>query len=226
MAFSSIKVHINYLLWRFGVRNVLPSYYIQKVEIIEGNEPLAPIVETDKLLLDHRIGTQHSARKSIVERLNQAAAGLPSGFKLLIVEAFRSLERQQQCWEEERMAIATANPHASPLEVDRLTSLIVANPTNNNTGGHQTGAAVDLTLADADGKEVFMGTGVQEFKAETPTNAEVPAEIANRRAILRKAMESAGFVNYPGEWWHFSCGDRLWAAYKLEPSAHFGPLVK
>jgi D-alanyl-D-alanine dipeptidase len=24
-------------------------------------------------------------------------------------------------------------------------------------------------------------------------------------------MESAGFLRHPGEWWHFSLGDQLWA---------------
>ena len=25
-------------------------------------------------------------------------------------------------------------------------------------------------------------------------------------------MKKAGFVNYPPEWWHWSYGDRYWAA--------------
>ena len=26
-------------------------------------------------------------------------------------------------------------------------------------------------------------------------------------------MTTAGFTNYPAEWWHYSYGDRMWAAY-------------
>jgi D-alanyl-D-alanine dipeptidase len=31
------------------------------------------------------------------------------------------------------------------------------------------------------------------------------------RQTLRQAMEGAGFVQHPNEWWHFSWGDQLWA---------------
>lgn len=27
-------------------------------------------------------------------------------------------------------------------------------------------------------------------------------------------MAKEGFINFPGEWWHFSYGDRVWSAYK------------
>ena len=27
-------------------------------------------------------------------------------------------------------------------------------------------------------------------------------------------MKSQDFVQYPGQWWHYSYGDRYWAAYK------------
>lgn len=38
-------------------------------------------------------------------------------------------------------------------------------------------------------------------------------EQKDNRKVLCKAMQRAGFVNYPLEWWHFSYGDKMWAAY-------------
>jgi D-alanyl-D-alanine dipeptidase len=31
------------------------------------------------------------------------------------------------------------------------------------------------------------------------------------RQILLQIMTQAGFRRHPGEWWHFSIGDQLWA---------------
>jgi D-alanyl-D-alanine dipeptidase len=36
-------------------------------------------------------------------------------------------------------------------------------------------------------------------------------------------MSTAGFLNYPTEWWHFSYGDRYWALDTGEQTAIYGP---
>lgn len=220
---TPIKVVANYWLWRFGLRPVLPGRYIQRLPVEDNGEPLVPLSGRSPVLLDHRLGVDHLLRASVADALDRAGASLPDGLQLLVVEGYRSPQRQQQCWESERETVARAHPLATAAEVDRLTSLVVANPSNNNSGGHQTGGAVDLTLADHDGNELWMGTDVQAFTSATPTQAAVDAEVDERRRVLRAAMESAGFVNYPGEWWHYARGDRLWAAYKRLPKAHYGP---
>lgn len=50
-----------------------------------------------------------------------------------------------------------------------------------------------------------------------------PAQAANRR-ILRSVMTTAGFVWYPGEWWHYCWGDRMWAVYSRRSSCPYGPV--
>ena len=76
--------------------------------------------------------------------------------------------------------------------------------------------ALDLTLLDADGRELDMGTGFDDM-----TELSHPAleegfllagrlseqQLANRR-LLRAAMLQAGFFGINTEWWHFDCGDR------------------
>ncbi len=69
---------------------------------------------------------------------------------------------------------------------------------------HNLGAAVDLTLVDrATGRELKMGTAFDTFSLAAHT-ANASGEVAANRARLVRAMATAGFVNLPEEWWHFS----------------------
>ena len=47
-------------------------------------------------------------------------------------------------------------------------------------------------------------------------------QIANRRR-LHDAMIAEGFAPFYGEWWHFSYGDREWAAF-YGRTALYGPV--
>ncbi|CAG2335316.1 dipeptidase [Burkholderia sola] len=47
---------------------------------------------------------------------------------------------------------------------------------------------------------------------------------ARNRQILIDAPIRAGFTNYPSEWWHWSFGDRYWAAIQNESHAIYGPV--
>ncbi len=47
-------------------------------------------------------------------------------------------------------------------------------------------------------------------------------EQKQNRAILKNAMEKAGFKNYPHEWWHFCYGDRMWSAYSKQKECFYG----
>jgi zinc D-Ala-D-Ala dipeptidase len=92
---------------------------------------------------------------------------------------------------------------------------------------HSTGAAVDLSLFDTQTQEtVFMGSPIDELSARSqpdyfgnlagdPTVATGDRETAAlahaHRQLLYEAMHRAGFQRHPGEWWHFSLGDQLWA---------------
>lgn len=77
---------------------------------------------------------------------------------------------------------------------------------------HNYGAAVDLTIATAEGEGLDMGTPFDFFgKKAQPryeeamlASGELTAEqVANRR-LLRKVMTEAGFSIIRNEWWHFN----------------------
>ncbi len=93
---------------------------------------------------------------------------------------------------------------------------------------HSTGAAVDLTLVDASGHEVDMGCPIDETTERAYpdhfSHAATPALRAchENRQLLDAAMRSAGFIRHANEWWHFSCGDQMWALAAGEPCAIYG----
>lgn len=92
---------------------------------------------------------------------------------------------------------------------------------------HSTGAAIDITLVDSDGKTVNMGSPIDELSARSHPNYfasstnSVEQQYHFHRQLLRDVMYSAGFTRHPGEWWHFSLGDQMWAWLKnQENSSH------
>jgi D-alanyl-D-alanine dipeptidase len=78
---------------------------------------------------------------------------------------------------------------------------------------HSTGAAVDLTLIDEQGRLVDMGGEIDELSARSRPNhyARINNLYHTRRQLLHDCMTQAGFRRHPGEWWHFSLGDQMWA---------------
>jgi D-alanyl-D-alanine dipeptidase len=81
---------------------------------------------------------------------------------------------------------------------------------------HSFGMAVDLTLADAQGRELDLGTPFDDTTerahpalehAHAAAGLLGQAQLARRR-LLRTAMLHGGFAPIATEWWHFDCGDR------------------
>tara|TARA_Y100001968_G_scaffold166902_1_gene152867 strand:+ start:5183 stop:5932 length:750 start_codon:yes stop_codon:yes gene_type:complete len=97
---------------------------------------------------------------------------------------------------------------------------------------HSTGAAVDLTLIDGSKTTLDMGGEIDEIgpisfpdyyaNSVAGCTAESCKLFHYRRSNLRTAMEKAGFVQHPNEWWHFSFGDQLWAWLSNSSRAIYG----
>lgn len=87
---------------------------------------------------------------------------------------------------------------------------------------HSTGSAMDITLADEYGREVDMGSAIDEgAPPAAPDYFATASDEAGRKAhqnreLLREIMLAEGFHQHPGEWWHFSRGDQLWAWLERE----------
>jgi len=80
----------------------------------------------------------------------------------------------------------------------------VANP-NKGYSSHSRGNTIDLTLVDANGKELEMPTAFDDFSAKADRDySDCTPEAANNARLLEVLMEKHGFTGYRGEWWHFS----------------------
>lgn len=155
-------------------------------------------------------------RAEVHDRLQRVASSLEPGLQLLVLDAFRTQPQQFNGWNRRLVALARAHPDADLATLTELCRRDVADPVNKPSG-HQSGAAVDITLL-RDARELDMGNTYGDFSTRGTANDRVrtqcadlaPEQRENRRHLSR-VMEAAGFVNYPEEWWHFSYGDRLWA---------------
>ena len=106
------------------------------------------------------------------------------GYGIKVFDAFRPSEAQWKLWDH------TPDPD------------FLADPRRGSP--HSRGVAVDLTLTDASGTELDMGTG---FDAFTPLshlgNMEISAAAQRNRHLLMGIMTTAGWDFYRNEWWHY-----------------------
>jgi D-alanyl-D-alanine dipeptidase len=109
------------------------------------------------------------------------------GYGLLVYDAYRPWYVTKIFWD------------ATPADKREF----VADPATGSS--HNRGCAIDLTLYDLrTGAAVAMPSEYDEMTPRAYADyADATAEEKKHRDILRKAMESEGFVQRPNEWWHF-----------------------
>ncbi|TAE83685.1 MAG: D-alanyl-D-alanine dipeptidase [Alphaproteobacteria bacterium] len=123
------------------------------------------------------------------------------GMRLKIFDAYRPPEAQWVLWNH------TPDPN------------FLADPAKGSP--HSRGVAVDLTLLDAQGHEVDMGTAFDEFSPRSHHGAEdITTDAKRNRLLLLGIMTSAGFDFYRNEWWHYQLFNSR--TYDLIPDAHSG----
>jgi D-alanyl-D-alanine dipeptidase len=197
--------------------------------VAECGEPLVDLRDGGRLRLDHRQtdddGSFARLRAGARERLLRAQRLLPAGLRFLVVEGYRPPELQRRYFERYAATLRRAHPAASPERIRELASAYISPP---EVAPHVSGGAVDLTLCDTEGRELPLGTDVNATPEESDGACRtaapgITAEARENRALLGRALSSAGFVNYPTEWWHWSYGDRYWALLSGAPAARYGP---
>lgn len=120
-----------------------------------------------------------------------------SSYSLLVFDGVRPLHIQQLMWDTLKI------PFSEKVK-------FLSNPSNHSL--HNYGAAIDLTIIDAKGNEVDMGTPY-DFIGELAYPREelkllkdgiLTQEQINNRRLLRFVMIKAGFMPINTEWWHFN----------------------
>lgn len=143
--------------------------------------------------------------------------------KLLVVEGYRSLTYQEAYFLKELRNQLEEKPSWTLEAILEQTHQFVALP---SVAGHPTGGAIDLIII-CDGKEVDMGGKIADFSVPEllPTySQQITIEQSNWRIFLHDLMVAEGFAPFYGEWWHFSYGDREWAAFYEQPAAIYSPI--
>ncbi|MCY4271012.1 MAG: hypothetical protein OXF00_00010 [bacterium] len=149
-------------------------------------------------------------RSDVAKRLLLAERLLPSGFGLVVLDAWRSPVEQQalvgRCGER-----AADRGFVAPVSGDGCRP------------PHTTGGTVDLTLSWLD-QPLALGTDYDSFEEDAATHAfEQPGADVRVRLLRRGfayAISAAGFVPYDEKWWHWSHGDDVWAHATGRPALY------
>jgi D-alanyl-D-alanine dipeptidase len=165
-------------------------------------------------------------RAGLATRLYQADARLPLGIRLRVVEGHRSVEAQRAIIASYAAEVRAARPGVDGDELCRLTSRFVA---PLEVAPHVAGAAVDLTLVDACGDELDLGTAIDATPEQSDGRCYfgadgIGADARAHRELLARVLTEQGLVNYRTEWWHWSYGDRYWALTTGAEHAVYGPV--
>ncbi|MCW2785169.1 MAG: dipeptidase [Marmoricola sp.] len=192
---------------------------VSAVPVTECGEPL--------VTLDASFGPARArVRASLGSRLAVARDLLPAGIGLRVVEGHRPVAVQQTIIARYSAEICALRPGVSPDDLARLTSRFVA-PVE--VAPHVAGAAVDLTLVDACGDDLDLGTAIDATPEQSAGRCyfaatDLTPDARANRDLLAEVLEAAGLVNYPTEWWHWSYGDRYWALVSGADAALYGPV--
>ncbi len=173
------------------------------------HEPMVPIVHRNIRVLQpyFHVGWEQArpgafVRSGIAERLARVAEGLPDGFGLAVLDAWRPLELQAEIYDA---------AYADPSLPEGFVSRPSADPTTPPP--HLTGGCLDVTLT-WQGRPLALGSAFDDFTDEARAAAyeDSPGRVRQLRRLLYWAMQTEGFVVIDCEWWHFELGTRRWAA--------------
>ena len=124
-------------------------------------------------------------RKSTAEALVKANEAFKQlGYRIKLFDCYRPLSVQKKMWK------ILPGTH------------YVANPAKGSK--HNRGAAVDLTLVDAEGKELNMGTPFDFFGKEAHhTYTQHSKEVLENRKLIKETLDKYNFKSIYSEWWHY-----------------------
>ena len=150
----------------------------------------------------HRAYLHPEAARALV-RAQRALKRQRPDLSLKIFDAARPMSVQQRMWN-----VVTGTPK----------SIYVSNPRNGG-GLHNYGLAVDITLCDARGDTLPMGTRIDfmgpaahiDREAELCRRGTITPTAAANRQLLRSVMREAGYRPLRTEWWHFNLKSRAQA---------------
>ena len=142
----------------------------------------------------------HPKAAAALHKAQQILRRSHPGLTLKVYDAARPMSVQQRMW---NVVAGTSK------------NIYVSNPANGG-GLHNYGLAVDVTIADANGDSITMGTRIDNMtrlahidkEDELLRQGKLTREAYNNRRLLRRVMREAGFRALRSEWWHFNYTSR------------------
>jgi len=216
------RFYWHYLTYKMGLRQIMSRHYVSRVHVHENFDPLVDFLPHKNIIFNEEtLEKPNLVRKTVLFKLYKIADNLPKGVNLKIYKTFRSRIKMNEAFEAIIADIIAENPNIGRNEAIQLAQYKSDNP-KGTLGGHETGGAVDVSLCDDNGNDFDYGTKFHEYNDFTFTkSSHITQQQKENRKDLVKIMKKQGFVNFPGEWWHFSYGDRLWAAYNGKRNGGF-----
>jgi D-alanyl-D-alanine dipeptidase len=214
-----------------------PIVELNRIKIQDNGEPLIDAlaklkrseIHPDRKDYKKTAPHRYHGRASLVNMLREAEKKLPRGYRFMLWGIYRSMEEQIKIYEEVTKSFKEKNPQWPYNILRRQVNRFVHPPDIKTPPGHSTGGAVDLSLIGPDGESLNM---TAPYDSQSEDRRLVAATFSpyleepsrKNRKILINAMNSAGFTNYGGEWWHWSYGDSCWAWRLKRKTAIYGPI--
>lgn len=141
---------------------------------------------TGKTIYDHAVAYLH--QDALVALLRVAELAAAQGLRLRVLDAYRPSAAQWRLWAVVPDPRFVADPRIGSM--------------------HTRGVAVDLTLVDAFGQVLDMGTDFDEMTEQSFHGAtDITPTAQQHRRLLLGLMTLAGWTHHPGEWWHYNLPD-------------------
>jgi D-alanyl-D-alanine dipeptidase len=207
-----------------------PVSQLRRVRIVECGEPLVEFLRVcpDLHMLPSRFRYRREVmlRESVANMLCRANALLPKGYRLGIIEGWRAPHIQQRLYLWSWNRFRDRHPDWSEVKLKRTVNRFTAPMNQRVPPPHTTGGAVDLLLADREGKALDHLSPYERFDPRGyPMDAPNLTEEARRhRQILADVLNEVGLTNYPSEYWHWSYGDQGWAYRGHHSHAIYGAI--
>ncbi len=203
--------------------NLFSREEIQKIIIIENNDPLIDIHETQNIFLrnDGSKWLVPKLRKTVWEMLQNASENLPEKYSFMVMSAYIPISLQQEVWNSKYKKISKKYWYLPKFLKEKIIRKYAAYPKIGEP--HNTGGAVDVVILDENKIPLDMGSNFGEASEKSHTRYQDLTIIQKKnRELLYWTMTNSGLINTnPFEWWHYSYGDKTWAIYTAKKQGFY-----